>query len=312
VASSSTPQSARRSQDFVRLQVDAEDRPRAERAAAEAYAAGAVGLEERAGEGAYPCRLLLFAPASRAGAVRRAVAGVDGVRVGDPEAVPDTDWSEAWKEGLAPIIVSPRLVIRPSFVAHVAAPGQCVLKIGLGQAFGTGGHASTRLALEWIDRLAPGLPANASVLDVGTGTGVLALAALRLGPPGTRAIAFDLDPLAAPSARAHALENGLVGAFQVFTGGFDALAPVEFELVVANLLCAEMLPCLGRIAACTRPGGHAVFSGLLAGERQSVAEALAAAGLGVVGEREMRDEEGESWLSLCAGKDGSPSGSSAA
>ena len=63
--------------------------------------------------------------------------------------------------------------------------------------------------------MAPGLAANARVLDVGTGTGVLALAVLRLGPPGTRAIAFDLDPLAAPSARGHALENGLVGAFQM-------------------------------------------------------------------------------------------------
>ncbi len=255
------------------------------------------------GEGAYPFLLLVFAPGSLSEAVRRAVAGVDGVRVGDPEAVPDADWSEAWKQGLGPIIVSPRLVIRPSFVAHEAAPGQCELRIDPGQAFGTGGHASTHLALAWIDALAPDLAESAWLLDVGTGTGVLALAALRLAPAGTRAVGFDLDPLAAPSARAHARENDLIGAFQVFTGGFEALAPVTFELVVANLLRTEMLPCLARIAACTRPGGHAVFSGLLAVERDPVVEALAAAGLRVVGEREMLDDGGESWLSLCASRD---------
>ena len=293
----------------------------AERVAAEAYAAGAVGLEER--EDQKGVALLLYARAADAEAVRRAVVRV-GAPAAVPEAVPDADWSEAWKADLEATVVSPRLVVRPSFVSVLASSARrpekpAEIVIDFGQAFGTGSHASTRLALEWIDRLAPALEPGARILDVGTGTGVLALAALRLSESesesegkgkgdGSEAVALDIDPLATAAARANAEANGLAARFHVFTGPLAALRrePCEgrgpfdltFDLVLANLLETEMLPLLGEISQRMRPGANAVLSGLLASERGSVEAAAGAVGLTVAGVRYGDDVFGDRWVAL--------------
>ena len=289
----------------------------AERVAAEAYAAGAVGLEER--EDQKGVALLLYARAGDAEAVRRAVARV-GAPASVPEAVPvpDADWPEAWKADLEATVVSARLVVRPSFVSVVASSARqpekpAEIVIDLGQAFGTGSHASTRLALEWIDRLAPALEPGARILDVGTGTGVLALAALRLSEgegegDDSEAVALDIDPLATAAARANAEANGLAARFHVFTGPLAALCrqpreghgpfDLAFDLVVANLLRTEMLPLLGEISQRMRPGANAVLSGLLASERGSVEAAAGAVGLAAAGARYGDDASGDRWTAL--------------
>jgi ribosomal protein L11 methyltransferase len=279
----------------------------AERVAAEAYAAGAVGLEERADPKGVA--LLLYAPAGDAEAVRRAVAraGVSAPGI-EIVAVPDTDWSEAWKADLEATVVSPRLVVRPSFVSSVASPARRPEKLSEivvdpGQAFGTGGHPSTRLALEWIDRLAPALEPGARILDVGTGTGVLALAALRLSEgegDNSEAVAFDTDPLATAAARANARANGLAARLHLFTGPLAALRDGRgpFDLVVANLLRTEMLPLLDGISQRMRPGANAVLSGLLASERDSVEAAAGAVGLAAAGVRYGDDDSGDRWAAL--------------
>jgi len=263
--------------------------------AAEAYAAGATGLEERDGES--EITLILYAPAAAARAVYDALAeAAPALRVEPPAEVPATDWSERWKAGLTATIISPRLLIRPSFVPAALAPGQAEIAIDPGQAFGTGGHPSTQLALEWIDELAPALKEGARMLDVGTGSGILALAAGKLGP--AQLLAFDTDALATAAARVNAQRNGLGDRLRLFTGGLDAIGDVSFDLVVANLLRTEMLPLLDGIAARVRAGGHAVFSGLLEIERESVAEALRAAGLRECGVRSRADANGDLWSAL--------------
>jgi ribosomal protein L11 methyltransferase len=277
----------------------------AERVAAEAYAAGAVGLEERADPKGVA--LLLYAPAGDAEAVRRAVAraGVSAPGI-EIVAVSDTDWSEAWKADLEATVVSPRLVVRPSFVSSVASPEQRSEKpseivVDPGQAFGTGGHPSTRLALEWIDRLAPTLEPGARILDVGTGTGVLALAALRLSEgegENSEAVAFDTDPLATAAARANARANGLAARLHLFTGPLAALRRGPFDLVVANLLRTEMLPLLDGISQRMRPGANAVLSGLLASEHDRVEAAAGAVGLAAAGVRYGDDDSGDRWAAL--------------
>lgn len=283
------------SASFARFIARAADAETAERISAEAWATGAVGIEER--EAADGVELLIYTSTGDAEAVRAAVAAVAGERaVAAAERIPEIDWSQRWKQGLEATLVSPRLLVRPSFVERAPAPGQAELVVDPGQAFGTGGHESTRLALEWIDALAPELPRGCRVLDVGTGTGVLALAAIRL--TGGRAVAFDLDPLAAPAARENAAANGLAAGLQLFTGPLDALGDVAFDLVVANLLKSELLPLAPGIAAHTALGGCAVFSGLLARDADEVLPALTAAGFAPAGARDAVDANDDRWTAL--------------
>jgi len=276
----------------------------AELAVAEAWESGAAGAEERdeSEGGVTVTRLLVYAPAARAEVVRAAVARVVGRegRVGPIEPVAAVDWCQRWAQDLEPIVVSPRLVVRPSFTDVDLAPGQTELVIDPGQAFGTGAHASTFLALRWIDSLAEraggSLDSSMRVLDVGTGTGVLALAALCLG--ADRAVALDVDPLAAPEARRWAERGCLAQRFRVFTGPLAALAAAPFDLVLVNMLSSELLPLVGELASATRWAGWIVLSGLLAHERESVEARMSAAGLVAQGVRSKRDATGDEWISL--------------
>ncbi len=267
------------------------------RVAAEAYAAGATGLEERSDERS-DRTLLVYVPAEGALAVARAMAALanEGVEAEAPEPVPEIDWSTQWRVGLEPITISPRLVVYPSFAPQRARAGRETIVIDPGQAFGTGSHASTRLALELLDQIASRLPRRARILDVGTGTGVLAIAVLRLGVAS--GVAFELDPVASASARANAQQNQVSGRLLLFTGSLDALAATEFDLVVVNLLRTELSPLIPAIARRTRRGGLAIFAGLLEPEQRSVGAALEAAGLRPVAHRTALDPDAESWVGL--------------
>lgn len=283
---------------FVRIALAGGSAELRERAAAEAFAAGALGAEERDGP---PPALWIYAAAGTAAAVRAALAPFAGLAVGAPEALPERAWSEAWKEGLEAIVISPRLLVRPSFAPAPAGFAGRQLVIEPGQAFGTGGHASTRLALEAIDALPETALAGASVLDVGCGSGVLALAALALG--AGRALGCDLDPLATAAAREAARGNGLAARLALFTGSLDALgarAAGRFGLVLANLLRRELEPLLYAIARAVRPGGEVILSGLLASERERLEPALRALGLDGVWARAWTDAAGDAWLALRA------------
>lgn len=292
--SARTPSASRPA--FVAVRARAPEASEAERAVAEAWAAGASGLEERdARDGV---ELIVYAPADRGRAVWAALVAVLGAEaVAALEPVPETAWPEAWKAGLAPVVVSERLVVRPPFAAHARTPGQREVLIEPRQAFGTGAHATTALALEALDLALAGA-SGARVLDVGCGSGVLALAALALG--AREAVACDLDPVAAREARDNAGRNDLAAGLRVFAGSLDALAGGAFDLVVANLIRSELAPLVAGLVAAVRPRGALVLSGLLAAERGQLAEALAAAGARIVSERVRDDGRGDVWLALTA------------
>jgi len=281
---------------YVSVRVTVRSRELGERVAAEAFEAGASGLEERA-EG---LELLIYASDQCARAVTQALESLasGSIVVGPREEVADVDWSRAWREGLEPIEISPRLLIRPSFAQPVVRAGQGVLEIDTGQAFGTGGHASTRLALTLLDALPDSLLRGARVLDVGCGSGVLALAALRLG--AACAVALDTDPLATEATRSNARANGLSAGIRVFTGSPHALRTRPFDVVLANLLRSELEPLLPAIAGAIRPGGRGVVSGLLADERDLAARAFGALDLAIQEGRTAWDG-GDEWLACLIG-----------
>lgn len=269
-----------------------------ERAAAEAFEAGALGIEERDGA---PAALWIYALAEGAARVCEALRAVPGLACGAPEPVAEQVWSEAWKEGLEPIVISPRLLVRPSFRPAPAGFRGREIVIDPGQAFGTGGHASTRLALEAIDALPLESLRDVRVLDVGCGSGVLALAALALG--AGRALGCDLDPLATSAAREAADANGLGGRLALVTGSLEALGPRaerSFGLIVANLLRRELEPLLPGLPRLLAPGARVVLSGLLASERAGVERALGALGLVARSTRHASDPGGDAWVALLA------------
>jgi ribosomal protein L11 methyltransferase len=274
----------------------AHDVDAAEHALAEALAAGASGAEQREEERGVT--LIVYAPARASAAVRDALAKVLGESaVAAPEAVAPIDWSEAWKAGLHPVEVSERLRIRASFETRLPRVGQRDLVIDPGQAFGTGGHESTRLALAWIDALRGELGAAPGILDVGTGSGVLALAALALGAP--RAVGFDTDPLAGAAARANALANGLADRLDVFVGPLDALSrAARFAGIAANLLSRELDPIFESLASHVQPGGWLALSGLLESEAERFAARGERAGLAPAGARREVDGSGAAWVAL--------------
>ncbi len=281
---------------FLRLRVETPDAETAGRVVAEAHEAGAAGVEELDAGSALGPALDLYVPAARAEALREAVGRIPGVACETFEPVAATDWSRAWREGLEPVVISPRLAVCPSFVPYAPPAGQRVLRVDPVQAFGTGHHGSTFLALSLLDALADRLGPRTRVLDVGTGTGVLALAATALGAGS--AVALDVDPLAAGVAGENVAGHGEAGRVRVFAGTLDALGPVRFEVLVANLLRRELLPLRLALASHVVAGGHAVFSGLLVEERDAAVAALGGVGFQVEDERRLTDARKDAWLGL--------------
>ncbi len=194
--------------------------------------------------------------------------GMSAPRVRSREHVPGEEWGRTWKEHFRPARLSRRLVVRPPW-EDFAAPGDArVMVIDPGMAFGTGLHPSTRLALSFIDDLY-GQPENKSVpfsvLDVGTGTGILAMACALLG--ARRVLAIDNDPDAVAAARANVAANGLATIVEV-SGEDLAAVPGTFDLVTANIVHDALVGLASHLAGHLRPGATLICAGILAGEQE--------------------------------------------
>jgi ribosomal protein L11 methyltransferase len=198
------------------------------------------------------------------------------------EAVPPADWMAGYREAARPFPVGERLLLDPRDPDGEDAPsepGRRTLRIPARAAFGTGSHESTRLVLELLEGMDL---AGKRVLDVGTGTGVLAFAALLFG--ARRAVGLDVDPAAPFHARANARLNGLRPA--LLAGGVAALSPgARFDLALVNVVPEEIAADLPSVVALLVPGGEAVLSGILAPSGPRVLSEAAALGLVPVAER---------------------------
>jgi ribosomal protein L11 methyltransferase len=193
--------------------------------------------------------------------------------------VDEADWAEAWKAYFPVLRVGRRLVIRPTWRRHRREPGDVVLALDPGMAFGTGLHPTTRLCLAATEALADrGVLAGARVLDVGCGSGILAIAALRLG--AATALGIDTDPIAIEATTANARRNRLVRRLRARLGSIPSGEPA-FDVVLANLIAGLLVPLASTLRAEVRPGGTLLASGIFADREAEVREAFEAAGLRV-------------------------------
>jgi ribosomal protein L11 methyltransferase len=189
------------------------------------------------------------------------------------EPVPDADWSERWREGLTARRIG-RLTVTPSWLPD-AVPGPGCVVLDPENAFGSGEHGSTRAALALLDRhVRPG----DRVLDLGSGSGILAIAAVRLG--AARAVGVENDAEASVVARRNAERNGVGDVATFVDGDAGDLAPLlgPAELVLSNILRSVNVELLPAIAGALRPGGLAVFAGMEDAEAPLFRPALGAAG----------------------------------
>jgi ribosomal protein L11 methyltransferase len=201
----------------------------------------------------------------------------------------DADWASAWREHFRPVPVGRSLLITPPW--ETPAPGErVVLAIEPGRAFGTGHHGTTATCLELLESLvAAERPARA--LDLGTGSGILAIAAARLGVG--EVLACDCDPDAIAAAEANAERNGVGDRVRAVVDDVATLAAPPAPLVLANLLAAAHRAFAERYTVLVAPGGVLVAGGLLDAEADEVAAVLAAHGFRREGARSL-----EGWTSL--------------
>lgn len=190
--------------------------------------------------------------------------------------IPAENWQENWKRNFKPFRVCAGLVVCPTWETFQAEAGDEILRLDPGQAFGTGGHATTRLCLQGMETLRSrkfyeGDPFE-RVLDVGTGTGILALVAAFFGARSV--LAIDLDPLAVESARRHVELNDRTALIRVEEGGPETVSGT-FTLILANLTRDDLLPRAGVLQRLLAPGGFLILSGFLETQAREVVRAYA-------------------------------------
>lgn len=253
--------------------------------------------------------IVRYAPASDAVAIaaeiRRAAQHladsglvVDAGALRQSAAPPEAEWRDAWKRYFHVRRFGAHLVIVPSWERDAYEPqaGDVVLDLDPGRAFGTGAHASTQLCLLELEALVAeraGRPV-ARFLDVGTGSGILSIAAAKLWPAAT-GVATDVDPIAVSAARENLDENQIGARLAVSDTALDEV-PGAFDLVLANIQADILLALRDDLVARVAPGGALVLSGILTDQAPMVAHKFAAAGLTLVGTRQTDGDK--DWTSV--------------
>ncbi|HKI45830.1 MAG TPA: 50S ribosomal protein L11 methyltransferase [Balneolales bacterium] len=198
------------------------------------------------------------------------------------------DWNEEWERSIRPLVIG-RFFVKPTWVDEPVPDGKILLEIDPKMAFGTGYHESTRLVL----RLLPSaIRKGDTVLDVGTGTGILSIAALKLG--AISAFGFDIDEWSSNNARGNAVINNVTDLYKIAEGSFEVV-PGEgtYDVILANVNRNTLLEMQKPLEKHLKPGGRLFLSGLLETERPMMLEAPGFSRLKL--ENEM--QEGE-WIAL--------------
>jgi ribosomal protein L11 methyltransferase len=250
-----------------------------------------------------PSIVRAYVPARDPAATERAVAAASealghlqafGLRpIGElsTRVVNEADWAEAWKAHFPVLRVGRRLVIKPTWRRHRAAPDDVVLALDPGMAFGTGLHPTTRLCLAALEGLADrGALDGVRVLDVGCGSGILAIAAAKLGAASV--LGVDTDPIAVEATTANAGRNGLSEAIAARNGSLPT-GDGRFDVVLANLIASLLIALAPLLRDELRSGGTLLASGIFVDREDEVRDAFTGVGLDVA----ERSDDGE-WVAI--------------
>ena len=210
----------------------------------------------------------------------------------------ERDWAAAWKKHYPLMRIGRRIVVKPPWLEHSPGSEEVVIELDPGMAFGTGIHPTTQMCLAELEER---LGAGVRVLDLGTGSGILAIAAAKLG--AAKVLALDTDPIAVEVARANVIANGVERIVEVQLGSLGALdlEPWAFDLMAVNIL-AEVIVALVKEGLLTHLERHGLIiaGGIIETRETEVAAALQRAGLAITGRRRERD-----WVTLVGRRDAS-------
>ena len=205
-------------------------------------------------------------------------------------ALREEKWAEAWKDNFKSLRVTPKMVVKPPWERYARKAGELVIEIDPGMAFGTGTHPTTRMCLQALEVIIPSFAHPPSVLDFGTGSGILAIAAQKLG--ARNIVAVDIDPAAIRNARKNASANHLNGRIDFRVGSGQSIRR-RFGIVVANLLPQELLNATDFLARRVSPAGFLVLSGILKKQKKEITSAFAQKGLKI-----HRSKAGRGWICM--------------
>lgn len=207
--------------------------------------------------------------------------------------IAEADWAEAWKEHYHVLHIGKRLVVRPSWREYVPAPGEIVVTLDPGQAFGSGVHPTTRMALLALEEFVqPGM----DVLDLGTGSGILAIAAARLG--ARNVLALDNDPVAVEVAQANVVANDVGDVVSVQLGSL-AEATGCYEVIAVNILAQVIVEMMqAGLALRVRPGGVIIATGILSYQEGNICRVAQSCGFGLEQRWQIED-----WVCLALRQD---------
>ena len=271
------------------------------------YGHGGVAVEEPGGfnpdEGESPpdtghVRVMTYLPVgpttkSREGSIDvgvRLMAQLGPVSMLRSREVDEAEWQDSWREHFHTLHVGLRTVIVPTWRSYEPSEAEVIIELDPGMAFGTGHHPTTTMCLAALEEtVTPGC----SVLDLGCGSGILSIAAAKLG--ASEVLALDIDATAVETAMANVRQNGVDTVVKVDEGTlpYPSLRPGGYDVVVANISSTVIGSLAGSIARAARPGGRVVASGILDQARGPVVQRLEEAGLHM----ERVDADGD-WVAL--------------
>jgi ribosomal protein L11 methyltransferase len=221
--------------------------------------------------------------------------------------VDDEDWANAWKQYFKPVRITDRITIKPTWEEYEATPEELIIEIDPGMAFGTGTHATTSLCLQSLEKY---IQSGMDVIDIGTGSGILSIGAVKLG--AKHVLALDLDPVAIVSAGENVALNKLEDhitviqsdLLQVLQGNDDATnlglgVTIPVDLAVANILADVILMFIDDVYQALKPGGIYITSGIIGKKRAEVEQALEQAGFQLLQTIQDQDQD---WVAITAKK----------